>query len=148
MAKRNLPITLKFLGNLFASATRYLAMRLRNRGHSSGKILAEKSLLVAIEITPRLAAAIETRFKASAQMLEALKNDSSKVVETSQQLVIIATGQEAGKDVLQMGMRLVSQPLELLTDCHIESDWLLVYKIDDKRIIFERMGTHSDLFKK
>ena len=33
-------------------------------------------------------------------------------------------------------------------DCHIESDWLLVYKIDDKRIIFERMGTHSDLFKK
>lgn len=31
-------------------------------------------------------------------------------------------------------------------DCHIESDWLLIYKIDKKHVIFERMGTHSDLF--
>lgn len=33
-------------------------------------------------------------------------------------------------------------------DCHIESDWVLIYKIDGDCIIFERMGTHSDLFKK
>ena len=33
-------------------------------------------------------------------------------------------------------------------DCHIESDWLLIYKIDGKHLIFERMGTHADLFKK
>jgi len=33
-------------------------------------------------------------------------------------------------------------------DCHIESDWLLVYKVEGNQIIFERMGTHSDLFKK
>ena len=33
-------------------------------------------------------------------------------------------------------------------DCHIESDWVLIYKIDGDRLIFERMGTHSDLFKK
>ncbi|MCK5356010.1 MAG: type II toxin-antitoxin system YafQ family toxin [Methyloprofundus sp.] len=32
-------------------------------------------------------------------------------------------------------------------ECHIESDWLLVYKIAETQIIFERMGTHSDLFK-
>jgi mRNA interferase YafQ len=32
-------------------------------------------------------------------------------------------------------------------DCHIESDWLLIYKIEGQRLIFERMGTHSDLFK-
>ncbi len=32
-------------------------------------------------------------------------------------------------------------------DCHIESDWLLIYKIDGDRLIFERMGSHSDLFK-
>lgn len=32
-------------------------------------------------------------------------------------------------------------------DCHIESDWLLIYKIDGDRLIFERMGTHSDLFR-
>lgn len=33
-------------------------------------------------------------------------------------------------------------------DCHIESDWLLIYKIESDRIIFERTGTHSDLFSK
>ena len=32
-------------------------------------------------------------------------------------------------------------------ECHIESDWLLIYKIDQSQMIFERMGTHSDLFK-
>jgi len=33
-------------------------------------------------------------------------------------------------------------------DCHIESDWLIIYKKVQNRIIFERTGTHSDLFKK
>lgn len=33
-------------------------------------------------------------------------------------------------------------------ECHIESDWLLVYKLEDDSIIFERMGSHSDLFSK
>lgn len=32
-------------------------------------------------------------------------------------------------------------------ECHIEADWLLIYKLDEPRIIFERMGTHADLFK-
>ncbi|MEY2978106.1 MAG: hypothetical protein RLZZ435_2245 [Cyanobacteriota bacterium] len=32
-------------------------------------------------------------------------------------------------------------------ECHIESDWLLVYKKTTEEIIFERTGTHSDLFK-
>jgi mRNA interferase YafQ len=33
-------------------------------------------------------------------------------------------------------------------ECHIEPDWLLVYKIESDKIIFERTGTHSDLFQK
>ena len=33
-------------------------------------------------------------------------------------------------------------------ECHIESDWLLVYKTDGDRIVFERTGSHSDLFRK
>jgi len=32
-------------------------------------------------------------------------------------------------------------------ECHIEPDWLLIYKIDKGRIIFEMTGSHSDLFK-
>lgn len=32
-------------------------------------------------------------------------------------------------------------------ECHIKSDWLLIYKIDDRFIMFSRTGTHSQLFK-
>ena len=31
-------------------------------------------------------------------------------------------------------------------ECHIESDWLLVYKVTSKEGIFVGTGTHSDLF--
>lgn len=32
-------------------------------------------------------------------------------------------------------------------ECHIEPDWLLMYKLVDDEIIFERTGTHTDLFE-
>ncbi len=32
-------------------------------------------------------------------------------------------------------------------ECHIEPDWLLIYKLDGDSIIFERTGSHSELFK-
>lgn len=32
-------------------------------------------------------------------------------------------------------------------ECHLEPDWLLIYKIMEGEIIFERTGTHSDLFE-
>ena len=31
-------------------------------------------------------------------------------------------------------------------DCHIEPDWLLIYKIDGDDLYLARTGTHSDLF--
>jgi mRNA interferase YafQ len=31
-------------------------------------------------------------------------------------------------------------------DCHIEPDWLLIYKIDGDNLHLVRTGTHSDLF--
>ena len=33
-------------------------------------------------------------------------------------------------------------------ECHVEPDWLLVYKIEgEKTIIFERTGSHVDIFE-
>jgi mRNA interferase YafQ len=32
-------------------------------------------------------------------------------------------------------------------ECHIESDWLLIYKTEVDHIVFERTGTHPDLFR-
>lgn len=32
-------------------------------------------------------------------------------------------------------------------ECHIESDWLLVYYLDSEVLRLERTGTHNDIFK-
>jgi len=31
-------------------------------------------------------------------------------------------------------------------DCHIEPDWILIYRLSSDSLFLERMGTHSDLF--
>ena len=33
-------------------------------------------------------------------------------------------------------------------ECHIEGDWLLIYRIEEKhqKVVFFRTGTHSELF--
>lgn len=33
-------------------------------------------------------------------------------------------------------------------DCHIEPDWLLIYRQEPNRLFLERTGSQSDLFKK
>ncbi|MFZ4395441.1 MAG: type II toxin-antitoxin system YafQ family toxin [Kiritimatiellia bacterium] len=32
-------------------------------------------------------------------------------------------------------------------ECHLAGDWLLIYKLDDDSVIFERAGSHSELLK-
>ena len=32
-------------------------------------------------------------------------------------------------------------------ECHLSGYWLLIYKLDDDTVIFERTGSHSELFK-
>ena len=31
-------------------------------------------------------------------------------------------------------------------DCHIEPDWILIYKLTEDELLLERTGTHSDIF--
>jgi mRNA interferase YafQ len=71
-------------------------------------------------------------------------------------------GKNMDKLIEVMGMLMNEQPLlakhhnhplhggewEGKWECHIEPDWLLVYRIDKKKgqILFYRTGTHTDLF--
>lgn len=32
-------------------------------------------------------------------------------------------------------------------DCHIEPDWLLIYRLTSESLFLERTGSHSELFK-
>ena len=38
-------------------------------------------------------------------------------------------------------------PFKGRRECHVEPDWLLIYKVTRGSIIFERTGTHADLFR-
>ena len=62
---------------------------------------------------------------------------------------IIARALLAGEplDALHRDHRLVGNYVGR-RECHLESDWLLIYKTEKSRLVFERIGTHSDLFKK
>jgi mRNA interferase YafQ len=33
-------------------------------------------------------------------------------------------------------------------ECHIEPDWLLIYRYADNELLLNRTGTHADLFEK
>ena len=32
-------------------------------------------------------------------------------------------------------------------DCHIEPDWILIYRVEGEFLFLERTGSHSDLFR-
>ncbi len=32
-------------------------------------------------------------------------------------------------------------------ECHLTADWLLIYKLQEDTVIFERTGSHSELFR-
>ena len=49
-------------------------------------------------------------------------------------------------DPIHRGHKLISN-WQGRKECHIESDWLLIYKTEIDRIVFERTGTHSELFR-
>lgn len=31
-------------------------------------------------------------------------------------------------------------------ECHIQPDWLLIYRVEGNQLVLYRMGTHADLF--
>jgi len=33
-------------------------------------------------------------------------------------------------------------------ECHLRSDWLLIYRLEPGKLVLVRTGTHNDLFKK
>lgn len=73
---------------------------------------------------------------------------------------VISQGKDYAKFRVVFELLLNQQPLEAKyedhplvgnwkgrRELHIESDWLLIYKIEDDVLILERTGSHSELFK-
>lgn len=81
------------------------------------------------------------QFKKELKQQEKRGKDLKKFLEVAEKLA-----QEKSLDPKYRNHRLVGN-FKGRWECHIEPDWLLVYFKTDEEIIFERTGTHSDLFK-
>ena len=55
----------------------------------------------------------------------------------------LATGEKLGPKYKDHGL---TGSLKGYRDCHVEPDWLLIYKLIGDRLFLERTGSHSDLF--
>jgi len=58
--------------------------------------------------------------------------------------------QKRGKDIGKfktVALKLMAGEVLEPRYCHIEPDWLLIYRFEADKVIFERMGSHADLFK-
>ena len=58
----------------------------------------------------------------------------------------IPSGTQSGDLTLEW-KRSIRGHLKNFRECHIEPDWLLMYRIEGNNIYFTRTGTHSDLFE-
>lgn len=81
------------------------------------------------------------QFKKELKLQEKRGKDLKKFLEIAEKLAY-----EKPLDSKYKNHRLVGN-FKGRWECHIEPDWLLVYLKTDCEIVFERTGTHSDLFK-
>lgn len=89
---------------------------------------------------------ITSRFKSDYKKIRKQNKDINKLIEV---LEVLANGEELDKKY--KNHKLINDKFfKDCQECHIQPDWLLVYKIQDNELIlllFE-MGSHSDLFNK
>jgi mRNA interferase YafQ len=83
---------------------------------------------------------ISSRFKRDVKRMERRNKDIGKLREALLQLI----------DGLPLPARYQDHPLtgdwKNFRDCHIEPDWILIYKIDGNDLHLVATGTHADLF--
>ena len=81
-----------------------------------------------------------TQFRRDVKLAERRGKDMSKLREV---ILLLAEGKP-------LPPRYKDHPLsgewKHYRDCHIEADWLLIYKIEGDDLYLVRAGTHSDLF--
>lgn len=60
---------------------------------------------------------------------------------------LLADGKQLPKNYVDHGL---SGDWSAYRECHIQGDWLLVYRVEDDVLVLvlARTGTHSDLFEK
>ena len=81
------------------------------------------------------------RFKKDYKLAEKRKLDISLIDEVISDLINEVPLDKKYKD------HSLSGDFDGCRECHIKPDWLLIYQVGNGIIVFERTGTHSDLFE-
>jgi len=83
-----------------------------------------------------------TQFKKDYKRIKKQNKDLSKLRSVIDKLAAGQILEQKYKDLLLSGNWIGHR------DCHIEPDWLLIYRISSDDLYLERTGSHSELFKK
>lgn len=79
------------------------------------------------------------RFKKDYKLMKKRNRDMKKLDYVIEKLAGGFKLEERYKDYMLIGI------YQNRRECHIEPDWLLIYKKEKDEIIFERTGSHSEL---
>jgi mRNA interferase YafQ len=83
----------------------------------------------------------DTQFKKDVKRLEKRRKDLNKLKK------IIRTLVAAEELPLRYRDHPLKGTLKDCRECHVEGDWLLIYRIEGSELCLVRTGTHSDLFE-
>lgn len=88
---------------------------------------------------------LTTTFKKQLKLIKKRNNDLKKLTEV---VNILSSGNELEKKY-KNHLLVSNARYKNCKECHIEPEWLLIYKINNKELILLLIetGTHSDLFK-
>jgi mRNA interferase YafQ len=82
-----------------------------------------------------------TQFERDLRRMQRRGKDTAKIKSVMAALINVEPLSERHRDHALTG------DFRNRRECHVEPDWLLIYKLTGDEIIFERTGTHSDLFE-
>lgn len=82
------------------------------------------------------------QFKKDYKRIKKQRKEISKLISVVDQL---ASAQKLEKKYLEHHL---SGEWKNHKDCHIEPDWILIFRLTEDALILERTGSHSELFKK
>jgi mRNA interferase YafQ len=82
-----------------------------------------------------------SQFKKDFKRIKKRGKDLSKLKEVVSAIVNSEVLEERQRDHALSGNWTGSR------DCHIEPDWILIYRVDGDYLFLERTGSHSDLFR-
>jgi len=82
--------------------------------------------------------AFTNQFKKDLKLMEKRHRDMEKIYEI---IALLIWNEPLPERCREHGL---SGNYEGLTDCHIEGDWIMIYRKSDEKVVFYYTGTHSD----